>query len=64
MHQLRRPARLLAAVLFAAAAAFSPARADPALWVVKGRTGTVYLFGTLHVLPPARNGTTRRWTAP
>jgi uncharacterized protein YbaP (TraB family) len=52
MHQTRRPKRLLAAVLLAAAAAFSPARADPALWVVKGRTGTVYLFGTLHVLPP------------
>jgi uncharacterized protein YbaP (TraB family) len=38
-------------VLFALAAA-APAAANPALWEVKGRTGTVYLFGTLHVLPP------------
>ena len=26
--------------------------ADPALWVVKGKAGTVYLFGTIHVLKP------------
>jgi uncharacterized protein YbaP (TraB family) len=47
----RRARRLLAAVLFSLAAA-APAAANPALWEVKGRTGTVYLFGTLHVLPP------------
>ena len=26
--------------------------ADPALWVVRGKTATVYLFGTIHVLKP------------
>lgn len=34
----------------------APARAandaDPALWVVKGKETTVYLFGTIHVLKP------------
>lgn len=29
----------------------SPALADPALWVAKSPTATVYLFGTVHVLP-------------
>ncbi len=50
-----RAARLLAAAslaVLAAAQATAPARANPALWVVKSRTATVYLFGTLHVLPP------------
>ncbi len=28
-----------------------PATADPALWVAKSPTATVYLFGTVHVLP-------------
>jgi uncharacterized protein YbaP (TraB family) len=31
--------------------ASSPALADPALWVAKSATATVYLFGTVHVLP-------------
>jgi uncharacterized protein YbaP (TraB family) len=35
-------------LLFACAGA----RADPALWVAKTPTATVYLFGTIHVLPP------------
>src|SRR5205085_2491674 len=26
--------------------------AHPALWVVHGRQGTAYLFGSIHVLPP------------
>ncbi|MGH8125603.1 MAG: TraB/GumN family protein [Rhodanobacteraceae bacterium] len=30
-----------------------PAMANPALWVVKSPTATVYLFGTIHVLPEA-----------
>lgn len=29
----------------------APALADPALWVAKSPTATVYLFGTVHVLP-------------
>ncbi len=28
-----------------------PARADPALWVVHKNAATVYLFGTIHILP-------------
>ena len=31
--------------------ACAPALADPALWVAKSATATVYLFGTVHVLP-------------
>jgi uncharacterized protein YbaP (TraB family) len=31
--------------------ACAPALADPALWVATSRTATVYLFGTVHVLP-------------
>ncbi|HET7930116.1 MAG TPA: TraB/GumN family protein [Rhodanobacteraceae bacterium] len=38
---------LTAILLFLAA----PALADPALWVAKSPTATVYLFGTVHVLP-------------
>jgi uncharacterized protein YbaP (TraB family) len=40
---------LLALVLFCARPA--PARANPALWMVTSRSATVYLFGTVHVLP-------------
>jgi uncharacterized protein len=29
----------------------TPALADPALWVLHGPTATIYLFGTVHVLP-------------
>jgi uncharacterized protein YbaP (TraB family) len=32
--------------------ASAPALADPALWVAKSPTATVYLFGTVHVLTP------------
>ena len=39
----------LAGLLFLAAA--SPAEADPALWVAHSGGTTVYLFGTVHVLP-------------
>ncbi len=28
-----------------------PAKADPALWVAHGPNATVYLFGTIHILP-------------
>ena len=38
---------LLALLLLAA----SPACADPALWVAHGPNATVYLFGTIHILP-------------
>jgi len=42
--------RFCIALAFALIAS-TPALADPALWVVKGATATVYLFGTVHILP-------------
>jgi uncharacterized protein YbaP (TraB family) len=41
-------AALLAAALLAAA---GPARAEPALWSVTGGKATVFLFGSVHLLP-------------
>ena len=41
----------LCLVVAIALPACTPALADPALWVAKGATATVYLFGTVHVLP-------------
>ena len=50
--------------LFAALAimllACAPALADPALWAAKSPTATIYLFGTVHVLP---DGTQWRYPA-
>jgi uncharacterized protein YbaP (TraB family) len=46
----RRAATLVTGVVLGLASA-TAAYADPALWAVKGPTSTVYLFGTLHVLP-------------
>jgi uncharacterized protein YbaP (TraB family) len=37
----------------APAAAPPPAVVHPALWTVHGKSGTVYLLGSLHALPPA-----------
>ena len=49
----------ITAALLLIAAMFSPARAqtaktnaDPALWVVKDKDTTIYLFGTFHMLKP------------
>lgn len=43
--------RLVSLVLFFATLLVAlPARAEPALWVVKGPHATVYLFGTVHAL--------------
>lgn len=47
MKMLRRFCFTLAFALIAS----TPALADPALWVAKSATATVYLFGTVHVLP-------------
>ncbi len=47
MNTLRKFCLGLAVTLLAC----TPALADPALWVVKSSTATVYLFGTVHVLP-------------
>lgn len=46
MKSLQRICLALAFALIA-----TPALADPALWVTKSTTATVYLFGTVHVLP-------------
>jgi uncharacterized protein YbaP (TraB family) len=43
-----RIAALAAAVLLAA----PPALAEPALWIVKDKDSTIYLFGTVHILRP------------
>lgn len=45
------PATAPPAVATAAAPAW-PSTAHPALWVVRGGKGTVYLFGSIHLLPP------------
>jgi uncharacterized protein YbaP (TraB family) len=42
----------VAALFFASTLATAPARADPALWVVRSPTATIHLFGTIHVLKP------------
>ena len=52
----RRLASLLLSLGLLAAPVFSPARvlarnADPALWVVRDADTTLYLFGTVHMLP-------------
>jgi len=47
MRRLLHCTLIFALTLFACA----PALADPALWVAKSPTATVYLFGTVHVLP-------------
>jgi len=45
--------RLVSFVLFVASfiAPALSARAEPAIWIVKGPHATVYLFGTIHALP-------------
>ena len=51
-------APILALVALLAAGA-SPVLAAPALWVVKDKDSTIYLFGTIHVLKP-----TTQWRSP
>lgn len=48
----------LALVAFAVMGA-SPVLAEPALWVIKDKDSTIYLFGTVHVLRP-----TTQWRSP
>lgn len=52
--------RKLCFVFLLAIFACTPALADPALWVAKSPTSTIYLFGTVHVLP---DGTQWRYPA-
>ncbi|CAN5173722.1 TraB/GumN family protein [soil metagenome] len=51
-------APILALVALVAVGA-SPALAEPALWVIKDKDSTIYLFGTIHVLKP-----TTQWRSP
>lgn len=46
-----RPLQRLCLVVVVTLLASTPALADPALWVAKSPTTTLYLFGTVHVLP-------------
>jgi len=56
VHPLLKAARRVLAGTAAAAALLAamamPAQASPPLWVVRSPTATVYLFGTVHGLPP------------
>ncbi len=45
----------LSAALVMAIGLVAAAQANPALWVVKSQSATVYLFGTVHLLPKATN---------
>ncbi len=58
MHTIHRIATVAVALAMLLASA-ALAVAEPALWVVKGPHATVYLFGTVHILP--KNIT---WRAP
>jgi len=53
---VRRFALALVAVLAMGA---SPVLAEPALWAIKDKDSTIYLFGTVHVLKP-----TTQWRSP
>lgn len=56
LASVRRFALALLAVLAMGA---SPVLAEPALWVIKDKDSTIYLFGTIHVLKP-----TTQWRSP
>jgi len=51
MHDAYRRRFFGAAVALLATLAAAGAGAEPALWAVKGRDNTVYLFGSVHLLP-------------
>lgn len=60
MMILRRFALALAApVVMALAMGAGPVLAEPALWAIKDKDSTIYLFGTIHVLRP-----TTQWRSP
>lgn len=56
LGSVRRFALALVAVLAMGA---SPVLAEPALWAIKDKDSTIYLFGTVHVLKP-----TTQWRSP
>jgi uncharacterized protein YbaP (TraB family) len=47
-----KPTRAAVAGLLASVALAGAAAAEPPVWVVKGKTAEVVLFGSVHVLPP------------
>jgi uncharacterized protein YbaP (TraB family) len=51
--RLRQIAIIAAAILLGVLGAAGAANAAPALWVVRDADSEIYLFGTLHALPPA-----------
>lgn len=59
MGQFRRIAVAAIAMLLGVLGAAGAANAAPALWVVRDADSEIYLFGTLHALPPAM-----RWRTP
>ena len=64
MHLLKRlftpVAALLALGTAQSAAAKAPTPAKPALWAVADADTTIYLFGTIHLLPPEYQWRTRK----
>ncbi len=61
MHQAAKArlaglARFAVALALGVALAGGRAKADPELWVAKAPSATVYLFGTIHILPAANSG--------
>jgi len=44
--------RRLASVLAAALILTTTARAEPAMWLIQDKDSKIYLFGTIHILPP------------
>jgi uncharacterized protein len=48
----RRLARTVACSLAACLVLVGPARAEPALWLIQDQDSRIYLFGTVHILPP------------
>jgi uncharacterized protein YbaP (TraB family) len=54
LRELNRNARRLCTGLISAMAlaVAGPALAEPALWAIKDKDSTIYLFGTIHVLKP------------
>lgn len=59
MILLARVRRFALALVALSALAASPVLAEPALWAIKDKDSTIYLFGTIHVLRP-----TTQWRSP
>ena len=59
MILLVRARRFALALVALLALGASPVLAEPALWAIKDKDSTIYLFGTIHVLKP-----TTQWRSP